>query len=156
MIRVWLGAEVERKAAKSYTRAFPIKVGYSDASRHGAHDHFVACWRLRSRDRRNLPRDHVFQQPDVVRALAMPVAALRRHAGREDRDNRKPAKAGLPWTAEEDERWLLAFDGGAKMREEPGLEFCVGHPPGDAVTVESDGLPPPRPRYATWNRAPER
>ena len=64
-----------------------------------------------------LPRDHVFQQPDVVRALAVAVAALRRHAGREDRDSRKPAKAGRPWTAEEDEGLLLAFDGGATIRD---------------------------------------
>ena len=47
----------------------------------------------------------------------MAVTALQRYAKRQDREDRLPAKAGQPWTAEEDDRLLSGFDGGATLKE---------------------------------------
>ena len=64
-----------------------------------------------------LPRGHVFQQPDVVRALGVAVTALQRYAKRQDREDRLPSRAGQPWTVEEDDRPLSGFDAGATLKE---------------------------------------
>ena len=63
-----------------------------------------------------LPSEHVLQQPDVIRALGVAVDALHRLAGREDRESRRPARAGQPWTTEEDEKLLQAFDDGTSIK----------------------------------------
>lgn len=61
-----------------------------------------------------LPRDHVFQQPDVIRALAMAVSALQGYARRQPW-NRMPSRVGLTWTESEEQHLLLAFDAGATI-----------------------------------------
>lgn len=60
-------------------------------------------------------RDHVLQQPDVVRALTVAVAALGRQAGTKEREGGRPARVGHAWTPDEDEMLLSAFDRGATV-----------------------------------------
>ena len=62
-----------------------------------------------------LPRDHVFQQPDVIRAMAMAVSALQGYARRQPWNARMPSRVGLTWTESEEQHLLLAFDAGATI-----------------------------------------
>ena len=63
------------------------------------------------------PRDHIVQQPDVVRALGRAVTVFGQHIRRTGREDGRPARAGQPWPAEEDERLLKAFDNGTAIKE---------------------------------------
>ena len=60
-----------------------------------------------------LPRDHVFQQPDVIRALAIAVETVRGFAVW--RESVTPARAGAAWTEEEEKRLRSAFEAGKSM-----------------------------------------
>ena len=62
-----------------------------------------------------LPRDHVFQQPDVIRALAIGVETVRAAAfwG----DSNTPKRAGAGWTEDEERQLRLAFHAGKPMLE---------------------------------------
>ena len=61
-----------------------------------------------------LPRDSVFQQPDVIRALAVAVQTVR--GSTIWQDSIAPARAGATWT-EDEEKWLrLAFEAGRPLR----------------------------------------
>lgn len=62
-----------------------------------------------------LHHDHILQRPDTIRALGVAVTALRSFSGSENRENRDPARAGLPWKGEEDEELLSAFNDGATI-----------------------------------------
>ena len=65
-----------------------------------------------------LPRDHVFQQPDVIRALAVAVETVRAVASWQDRNT--PKRAGAGWTEEEEQALRLAFEAGWPMLEIAG------------------------------------
>ena len=61
-----------------------------------------------------LPRDGVFQRPDVIRALAVAVQTVR--GSIIWLDSIAPARAGATWT-EDEEKWLrLAFEAGRPLR----------------------------------------
>jgi hypothetical protein len=55
----------------------------------------------------------VLQSPDVVRALFLAVDSLESRARQARRQSALPRNAGKPWSQEEDDRLLHAFDGGA-------------------------------------------
>lgn len=65
-----------------------------------------------------LPRDHVFQQPDVIRALAVAVETVRAVASWQDRN--APKRAGAGWTEDEEQALRLAFEAGWPMLEIAG------------------------------------
>lgn len=65
-----------------------------------------------------LPRDHAFQQPDVIRALAIAVETVRAAAIWQHRNT--PARAGAGWTEEEEQALRLAFEAGWPMLEIAG------------------------------------
>ena len=62
-----------------------------------------------------LPRDHVFQQPDVIRALAIAVETVRGYFLW--RDSNTPTRAGSGWTQDEEQALRLAFDVGKPIRK---------------------------------------
>ena len=64
-----------------------------------------------------LPREHVLQQPDVIRALGQAVSIFRQYIGESVRADREPARAGQAWSAGEDERLLKSFDRGTPIKE---------------------------------------
>ena len=65
-----------------------------------------------------LPRDHVFQQPDVIRALAIAVDTVRGYFLW--RDSITPTRAGSGWTEEEEQALRLAFEAGRPMQKIAG------------------------------------
>jgi len=52
------------------------------------------------------------QSPDVIDALRVALGALDEQTRRRDRATQLPAKAGQPWTREEDRALAEAFDAG--------------------------------------------
>ena len=64
-------------------------------------------------------RDHILQQPDIVRALAAAVAALNCQAGtkEKEREDSGSTRVGQAWTPDEDEMLLSAFDRGTTVGE---------------------------------------
>ena len=57
----------------------------------------------------------VFQTPDVVRALFLAVDSLESRTRQLRRQSNLPRNAGKPWSQEEDDRLLKAFDDGATV-----------------------------------------
>lgn len=57
----------------------------------------------------------VLQAPDVVRALFLAADALEARTRQQRRQTALPRNAGKPWSHEEDERLLRAYDGGATV-----------------------------------------
>ena len=55
------------------------------------------------------------QSPDVVRALFIAVESLEARSRAARRNGHLPRNAGKTWTAEEDERLLAGYDGGATV-----------------------------------------
>ena len=64
-----------------------------------------------------LPRDHVLQQPDVIKALAIAADTVRGFFYWQDCITPTRTRAGAGWTAEEEERLRSAFDAGEPMGE---------------------------------------
>ena len=61
--------------------------------------------------------DSPYQNSGVVRALAVAVTALEHEHNRNLRQKSQPAKAGLPWTNEEDDELLDAFNDAKSIQE---------------------------------------
>ncbi len=61
--------------------------------------------------------DHVCQQADVVRALSLVVEALQRAASAQRKNQGLPASTGKPWTPEEDQALVTAFDSGSTIKQ---------------------------------------
>ena len=64
------------------------------------------------------PREHVLQQPSVIRALGLAVRLLceePRSQGTTNQEPAKPCRAGIAWTPEEDRELLSAFGQGATI-----------------------------------------
>jgi len=57
-----------------------------------------------------------FNDGKVVRALFMAVQALQRAAKREQKESALPDQAGKPWSDEEDQALLGAFDAGQRAK----------------------------------------
>jgi hypothetical protein len=53
-----------------------------------------------------------YQHPDVVRALFVAARALEGRSRQLERQRDLPANVGKPWSADEDERLVAAFDAG--------------------------------------------
>jgi hypothetical protein len=66
---------------------------------------------------RELPADHLCQQPQVVRALCFAVQELRRRQPSvpAKENNTDTENAGKPWTAQEEQELLKAFEAGARI-----------------------------------------
>jgi hypothetical protein len=64
-----------------------------------------------------LPAASLYQHPDVVRALYQAVRVLENAARLEKRQAARPAagNSGKPWTKEEDDRLVAAFDRGTSI-----------------------------------------
>lgn len=58
-------------------------------------------------------RDSPYQRPTVVRALYAAIQAIQKAPGRP----KSHARAGVPWTSEEEARLLKAFDQGRQPRD---------------------------------------
>ena len=58
-----------------------------------------------------------YQRADVVRALFVAAEALERSERFSRRRDELPAKAGQPWSEDEDRRLLASFDAGRGLQE---------------------------------------
>lgn len=63
------------------------------------------------------PPQSVYQRPQIVRALYEAASALERAERFERRKSDLPAKAGQPWSEDEDRKLLAAFDSGRGLQE---------------------------------------
>jgi hypothetical protein len=66
-------------------------------------------------DGSSLPAGTPLQSPDVVRALFLAADSLESRIRLARRNTNLPRNAGRPWSREEDDRLLAAFDGGATI-----------------------------------------
>jgi hypothetical protein len=67
-----------------------------------------------------LPADSAYQQADVVRALYLAIERLKQPdtaAAKTRPRSDLPSNVGKPWTEEEDQRLLAAYDRGSKPAE---------------------------------------
>ncbi|MCX7891786.1 MAG: hypothetical protein N2544_05390 [Burkholderiales bacterium] len=120
-----------------------------------------------------LPAASAWQHPDVVRALFFAIRALETPEAATRRPAPAPrpeaGNAGKPWTKDEDEQLLAAFDGGqpaeaiaqahgrtrfaiearlARFGRVPMPAGLRGHAPADAAPLPPDRAAEPRARYA--------
>ena len=63
------------------------------------------------------PENSPYQNPSVVRALYIAVAALEKENTRKQRQGNLPSKAGKPWSDEEDRQLIDAFVSGISIAE---------------------------------------
>lgn len=61
--------------------------------------------------------DSPYQQPDTIRALSVAVKGLDRLERYEARMSNLPQNAGTPWTDEEQQMLIEAFDKGGTVKE---------------------------------------
>ncbi|PPE75197.1 hypothetical protein C3942_05855 [Solimonas fluminis] len=58
-----------------------------------------------------------YQQPDVIRALGLAVTALQQAANAARKHQKLPAATGRPWTPEEDQALVAAFESGSTPKQ---------------------------------------
>lgn len=63
------------------------------------------------------PSDSPYQQPDVIRALTVAATALQQAANAARKHQKLPAATGKPWTPEEDQALVAAFDSGSTPKQ---------------------------------------
>lgn len=63
------------------------------------------------------PPDSPYQQPDVLGALALAVNTLQQAANAARKNQKLPAATGKPWTAEEDQALVAAFESGSTPKQ---------------------------------------
>jgi hypothetical protein len=61
--------------------------------------------------------DSALQNPNLVRALGVALAALERRENSQRRQHTVAGNAGKPWSEEEDKAILSAYDAGRKVNE---------------------------------------
>ena len=61
--------------------------------------------------------DSTYQNSRIVRALAAAATALEHEHVRSLRQRNQHGKAGMPWTSEEDDELLRAFDNGETIQD---------------------------------------
>jgi hypothetical protein len=66
-------------------------------------------------DGRALTDVTTLRSPDIARAMFLAIDSLEARARLQRRQTTLPRNAGKPWSREEDERLLQAFDGGATV-----------------------------------------
>ncbi|MDM4767168.1 hypothetical protein [Pelomonas sp. SE-A7] len=64
-----------------------------------------------------LPDHHLLNQPQVLRAMVLAAQALHAQVQSLARARPAPAKAGLPWSSDEEQRLGSEFDQGLSMAE---------------------------------------
>lgn len=64
-----------------------------------------------------LPDESFYHHRKVMAALQAGFAALQMQQKKETQRSKLPVQAGKPWTDEEDQRLLEAFDNGSKVKE---------------------------------------
>lgn len=64
-----------------------------------------------------LAKDHVFNQPNVIRSLFAAIESLNANRRRQHRRQALPARAGNPWTDEESEKVRKEFQAGKSTKE---------------------------------------
>jgi hypothetical protein len=63
------------------------------------------------------PEGSIYQNPQTVRALHRAVGALEAQKKREERKTQLPENTGKPWSEEEHEQLMAAFDSGMGIKE---------------------------------------
>ncbi|MGH8431826.1 MAG: hypothetical protein ACREUF_15630, partial [Solimonas sp.] len=63
------------------------------------------------------PADSPYQQPEVIRALHLAAEALQRAASSARKTQGLPASTGRPWSPEEDQELVTAFDSGSAPKQ---------------------------------------
>lgn len=63
------------------------------------------------------PADSAYQQPDVLQALSLAVAALQQAASSARKIQSLPPSTGKPWTADEDQQLIAAFESGSTPKQ---------------------------------------
>jgi hypothetical protein len=102
--------------------------------------------------------DSPYQQADVVRALYTAMGVLKAGPAETAKTRATPGNAGKPWTQEEDERLLRAFDSGQTLealaqshgRSRLGIEVRLAK--FGKISAPTKALPSARPQV----REPER
>lgn len=64
-----------------------------------------------------MSKDSPYQNPDTVRALFLALKGLGALESREKRVNNLPGNAGKPWSHEEEQELITAFDQGISIKE---------------------------------------
>ena len=64
-----------------------------------------------------LAPDSACLQPDVASALAVAVTALQQAANAARKNQKLPAATGKPWTADEDQALVAAFESGSTPKQ---------------------------------------
>lgn len=64
-----------------------------------------------------LPKEGVFNSPQVIRALFEAVKALQATQKKADRNKSLPSNAGKPWSEDEDKKLVSSFDAGKNVNE---------------------------------------
>lgn len=64
-----------------------------------------------------LAADSVCQQPDVIRALHLAATALQQAATTARKNQGLPPATGKPWTADEDQQLIAAFESGSTPKQ---------------------------------------
>ncbi|HSW12091.1 MAG TPA: hypothetical protein VLI06_04580 [Solimonas sp.] len=63
------------------------------------------------------PPDSAWQQPDIIRALHLAATALQQAASSAKKNQSLPPSTGKPWTAEEDQALIEAFESGSTPKQ---------------------------------------
>lgn len=63
------------------------------------------------------PADSPYQQPDIIRALHIAATALQQAASSARKNQSLPPATGKPWTAEEDQELIAAFESGSTPKQ---------------------------------------
>ena len=64
-----------------------------------------------------LDKNHVINEPDVIRALNTAVAALASEEMKIKRQRDLPERVGKPWSEQEDKALIKAFENGISMND---------------------------------------
>lgn len=64
-----------------------------------------------------LPDESPYNNPDTIRALFISMRSLENHIDREICVKKLPAKAGSPWSKEEDSQLAKSFDDGLSIND---------------------------------------
>lgn len=63
-----------------------------------------------------LAKDHIFNQPDVIRSLFAAIESLNADRKRQRKRQALPERAGMPWTNEESEKLRKEFHAGKSTK----------------------------------------
>lgn len=64
-----------------------------------------------------LPKDGIYDQPEVIRALFIAIEALQGSVATGQAPGHRSARTGEPWSVEEDEQLCSAFGNAVKFEE---------------------------------------